>query len=62
MSNYYGPVNPWMGNNPGTMNNTSGSFNTNNQSQGIPDSIIFRGRPCLPADWADYSRAVHRVI
>lgn len=48
MSNYYGPVNPWMGNNPGTMNNTSGSFNTNNQSPGYSGFNNFQ-RPSMPA-------------
>ena len=48
MSNYYGPTNPWTGNNPGTMNNTSGSFNTNNQSPGYSGFNNFQ-RPVMPA-------------
>ena len=48
MSNYYGPVNPWMGNNPGTMNNTSGSFNTNNQSPGYSGFNNFQRPAMIP--------------
>ena len=50
INNFYNPSNPWVGNNGGTMNNTSGTVNPNGnyQSPGYAGFNNFQ-RPSVPS-------------